>query len=156
MSRRKGDYEVGYGRPPKATQWKPGQSGNPNKRRPRSLPDALLILDRLLSEKIQIRDQGVLKTVTVLEAIVTKIWALEMAGDKRAAALRLRYEALIPIREQPRQILIRHVDEMGNVLGIEGRQDDPERTATPKDKARPVERDVDAATRTAEEGPRIV
>ena len=24
------DYEVGYGRPPKATRFKPGQSGNPD------------------------------------------------------------------------------------------------------------------------------
>ena len=120
MSRRMGDYEVGYGRPPKATRWQPGQSGNPTKRRPQNLPDVLLILDRLLSEKIQVRHKGVRKkTMTVLEAIVVKIWALEMAGDVHAAALRLRYEALIPIRKRPRQIIIRHLDENGNVLWIE-------------------------------------
>ena len=26
------DYEVGYGKPPKSRQWKPGQSGNPKGR----------------------------------------------------------------------------------------------------------------------------
>jgi len=28
----KGDYQVGYGRPPKAGQFQPGKSGNPNGR----------------------------------------------------------------------------------------------------------------------------
>ncbi len=29
MSRKKRNYKVGYGKPPKNTRWKPGQSGNP-------------------------------------------------------------------------------------------------------------------------------
>lgn len=30
--RQPADYETGYGKPPKARQWRPGQSGNPNGR----------------------------------------------------------------------------------------------------------------------------
>jgi len=42
----KGDYAVGYARPPKATQFPPGQSGNPAGR-PRGRPS----LDELLLEE---------------------------------------------------------------------------------------------------------
>lgn len=34
------EYEVGYGRPPKQTRWRKGQSGNPNRIRKR-LPSRL-------------------------------------------------------------------------------------------------------------------
>jgi hypothetical protein len=46
----KGDYEVGYGRPPKTSQFKKGQSGHPGGRRRKSGPikvDALGILDEI-------------------------------------------------------------------------------------------------------------
>lgn len=40
------DDKVGYGKPPRRSQFKPGQSGNPNGR-PRRSPDAI---DKLISE----------------------------------------------------------------------------------------------------------
>lgn len=45
QSSNKGDYEVGYGKPPVATRFKPGQSGNPKgarrKVRPSNLGEAV-------------------------------------------------------------------------------------------------------------------
>jgi hypothetical protein len=45
-----GDYEVGYGKPPKHTRFKPGQSGNP-KGRPKASKDFRSLLHRALFKK---------------------------------------------------------------------------------------------------------
>ena len=45
------EYEVGFKKPPKQTQWKPGQSGNPNGR-PRKIKDFEKLLDIELSKEI--------------------------------------------------------------------------------------------------------
>jgi hypothetical protein len=41
------DYEVGYGKPPRATRWKKGQSGNPNGR-PKAPKDFATAVEQLL------------------------------------------------------------------------------------------------------------
>ena len=43
------DYEVGFGKPPKATQFKGGQSGNP-KGRPKESVSFALKLEKAMSE----------------------------------------------------------------------------------------------------------
>jgi hypothetical protein len=47
---RAGDYQVGYGRPPVHTRFKPGQSGNP-----RGRPSAVKSIMRLLLEALEER-----------------------------------------------------------------------------------------------------
>ena len=107
MSDRSDDYEIGYKRPPKATRWKQGQSGNPGRKRKRDLPDTIGIMDRMFAEPVTIVDQGVAKRVSVLEAILLRIWAKEMSGSKQAAAVRLKYQSLIPISTESPEIIIR-------------------------------------------------
>ena len=51
----KKDYEVGYGKPPKSGQFKPGQSGNP-KGRPKGAKNFKTELEEELLEKIQIKN----------------------------------------------------------------------------------------------------
>jgi hypothetical protein len=60
MSSRDDDYKVGYGRPPKETRWKKGQSGNrgPKKREPAAVA-TMEIIDRLLAEPVEIVENGV-------------------------------------------------------------------------------------------------
>ena len=113
MTRRRRDYEVGFGRPPTASRWKRGQTGNPSRRRKRELPDAIEIMDRLFSKIIPVVDQGETEKITVLEAILRRIWSMEMAGDKHAARVRLQYEALIPKPKGPREVILRSVPEGG-------------------------------------------
>jgi len=57
------DYEIGYGKPPKASQWKKGQSGNP-KGRPMTRSDVINDAAAILSEPVSARTpQG--KTVSL-------------------------------------------------------------------------------------------
>ena len=61
MNDRKGldatDYVVGYARPPKATQFAAGKSGNP-KGRPKGSRTVGAILQGILSQKIAVTENG--------------------------------------------------------------------------------------------------
>lgn len=51
------EYEVGFGKPPKFTQFKPGQSGN-NKGRRKGSKNTYTLLNYILSQKICIKENG--------------------------------------------------------------------------------------------------
>lgn len=88
--------EIGYGRPPKATQWKKGQSGNPGGRSsPRSI-SIVEMIDRLLLALVEITISGEPKQVTALEAILERLWSKGIAGDHRAMAVYIRCRELAP------------------------------------------------------------
>jgi hypothetical protein len=89
-------YNVGYGRPPKATRWKKGQSGNPAGRSsPRSI-GLLEMIDRLLLAPVKITRSGEPKWVTTLEAILEQLWGKGIAGDRRAMAVYIRCREFAP------------------------------------------------------------
>ena len=88
-----GDYEVGYGRPPKGRQFKPGQSGNP-KGRPKGAENESTILRDILNRKITIGEGGRTKQVSVLKALLLKFTENALKGDPKTAAFILnRYRA---------------------------------------------------------------
>jgi hypothetical protein len=96
MSRPTKDYEIGRGRPPKATQWKKGQSANPGGRSsPRSIGRAEMI-DTLLLTVVKITVNGDSKRVAVLEVILEQLWNKWIAGDHRAMAVYFRWLELAP------------------------------------------------------------
>jgi hypothetical protein len=87
-----GDYEIGYGRPPKATQWKKGQSGN-RCGRAKGARSFDSIMHKTLTRPVKIREGGKIRTVSFLEAMVLKFAEDAMKGDPKAAAFLLsRYD----------------------------------------------------------------
>lgn len=80
----KQDYEVGYGRPPEKTQFRPGQSGNPKgrKRKPKSTQDQM---KSILSKRITINEAGQSKRLTLQEVMLRSIANNAAKGDLRAA-----------------------------------------------------------------------
>ena len=96
MSRSSKDYEIGHGRPPKATQWKKGRSANPGGQSSPHSVGLLEMIDALLLTSVKITRDGESKRVTTLEAILEQLWSKGIAGDRRARAVYLRCRELVP------------------------------------------------------------
>jgi Family of unknown function (DUF5681) len=96
MSRSGKGYEVGRGRPPKATQWKKGKSANPGGLASRRSVDVAETIDKLLLTPVKITVNGESKRVAVLKVILEQLWNKAIAGDRRARAVFLRWLELAP------------------------------------------------------------
>ncbi|WP_291846584.1 DUF5681 domain-containing protein [Bradyrhizobium sp.] len=92
MSATSDDDRSGYGRPPKKSRWKKGQSGNPNRRRPVRTYGTVEIIDRLFQRPVEIKLNGEMKKVSTLEAIMMQLLHKESAGNHRATRVRLKYQ----------------------------------------------------------------
>jgi uncharacterized protein DUF5681 len=75
-------YEVGYCRPPKHTQFKPGQSGHRGGR-PRGQPNFRTAVAEALREKITIREGERTRTVSKMDAIIQVTFNKALKGDAR-------------------------------------------------------------------------
>jgi len=88
------DDKVGYGKPPRAYQFKPGQSGNP-RGRPKGTKNESTMLEELLHRKVQIREGGRERKITVLEAMLRRFAEDSLKGNTKSAAFLLnRYAAM--------------------------------------------------------------
>jgi hypothetical protein len=78
-----GGYDVGYRKPPKATQFKKGRSGNP-KGRPKGSKNFGTQVASTFARKISVHEKGRERRITMAEAILLKLSARAIAGDMAA------------------------------------------------------------------------
>jgi hypothetical protein len=83
-ARSAGEYDVGYRRPPKNTQFKSGQSGNP-KGRPKGAKNEATIWRTIFNRKVAIREGGRTRNVSLLEAMLLKYTERAINGEAKAA-----------------------------------------------------------------------
>ena len=76
-------YQVGYGKPPKHTRFKKGQSGNP-KGRPRGARGFKTDLEDVLNAKVKVVKDGRPKTVTSQQAVLMRSIEKALKGEPRA------------------------------------------------------------------------
>ncbi len=76
-------YEVGYCKPPKASQFKAGRSGN-SKGRPKKATTVAEALYRRMFAKVAVNENGKRKMITVLEAIIGRLAQSSLAGDSKS------------------------------------------------------------------------
>jgi hypothetical protein len=83
-----GDYEIGYGKPPKQHRFKKGQSGNP-KGRPKRSKNIGSIISEIADETVEANLKGKRRKISLREAIIRRLMADAMKGDLRALRLAL-------------------------------------------------------------------
>lgn len=96
----KGDFEVGYGKPPRHTRFKTGRSGNPRGRRPGSR-NLSTLLGEALNEPVVVAENGGRRKISKREAIIKQLVNQSAQGDWRAAKLLLDILQDIERRTEP-------------------------------------------------------
>jgi hypothetical protein len=79
------DY-IGYRKPPKASRWRKGQSGN-RRGRQKVARNLKTELTEELGEIISVKEQGLARTITKQRGIIKAMTAKALQGDTRAASI---------------------------------------------------------------------
>jgi hypothetical protein len=84
------DNEVGYKKPPKANQFKKGQSGNP-KGRPKGSRSISAAFEEVIWKSVRIRQGDQRKSVPMIQAMLMALMAKATQPDIKAADLILKF-----------------------------------------------------------------
>src|SRR4051812_27923726 len=95
-----GDYEVGYGRPPKHSQFKPGESGNPlGHRRPQKSLKSIIRGE--FNAKVTVHEGGQPVQLTKLEVVFKALMAKAAKGDTAALRQVIQLTHLLGMEREP-------------------------------------------------------
>ncbi len=104
------EYEVGYGKPPRRTRFKPGRSGNP-RGRPKDAKGLKTIVRETMTAKVPVRTAGGEKKMSRMEAVLHKTIELGMKGNPRALMqLITLYASAVPEAALP--VAAQHTEEL--------------------------------------------
>jgi hypothetical protein len=84
------DYVVGYGRPPKETQFAPGKSGNPTGRRKGSRTVGAILAD-IIGQRIPVTENGKTRRMPALEVMLRRLVNDAMRGETNAMKLLISF-----------------------------------------------------------------
>jgi hypothetical protein len=82
-------FLIGYKKPPRQTQFKPGQSGNPTGR-PKKRTSFAESIEKELNTRITVNEGGERRKITKLQAIAKQQTNKALNGDLKATALLMR------------------------------------------------------------------
>jgi hypothetical protein len=122
------EEKVGYRCPPVHSRFQPGQSGNA-RGRPKAAKNASTLIDRVLAQRLPVRENGRTRKISKLEASLTQLANKAAGGDVRAIlavvalaqgieAQRESSEPVVPLDEADRRVLDRLVDRVLAKAGV--------------------------------------
>ena len=128
-----GGSPIGYGKPPRHTRFKKGQSGNPTGR-PKGTPNFATALEQALNEQVVVNEGGQRRTVSKLEATVAQLVNKAAMGDLRATKQLLTVvhaldgepsdvNGVTPTTESDALVIAHLIDRLGTMKGVA--PDDP-------------------------------
>lgn len=94
VQRKTSDERVGYGKPPKAHRFKPGQSGNP-KGRKKGVKNHETIVKELMQRTVPMPMRGKIKKISLREAIYLRIADDSLKGNIKSAAFLFSRDQMI-------------------------------------------------------------
>jgi hypothetical protein len=94
------DYEVGYGKPPRHTCFKKGQSSNP-RGRPSGSKNLTTLLNEALNESVIVAENGGRRKITKRQAIFKQLVNRSAQGDLKATQILLAVLQQIERRADP-------------------------------------------------------
>jgi hypothetical protein len=127
MTRKKDEpesYEVGFKKPPRENQFKPGQSGNP-RGRPRGAKSTRTLFMETGNEKVKIIENGTPKNIPRREVMIRRLYDEAMRGNFRMIHTILQAEERfglyseeeINTRYLPTEADIKLIQQLGQKLG---------------------------------------
>jgi Family of unknown function (DUF5681) len=84
VEHQRGDYQVGYGRPPVEHRFKPGNRANPKGRGKKTRNRKVVVRD-LLFEPVTVNEGGEVKQMPALKVVIKKLLSQALKGDHRSA-----------------------------------------------------------------------
>ena len=91
---KKSRYSVGYGKPPKHSRFKLGQSGNP-KGRPKGARGFKAELDEELKQLITVTEAGRTRKLSKQRAMIKALFAKALKGDSKSVQLILSHSSSV-------------------------------------------------------------
>ena len=128
MSEGPSDDQVGYGKPPRHSRFRKGQSGNP-RGRPKGLQSAARLARSILNEKIVIRENGKRRAITRREAMLKQLANKGVMGDLRSIREVLNLDAAgaeVETRAKPLRIELVPVEPVPYWLRNDVKPGEPE------------------------------
>ena len=74
------DYEIGYRKPPKGSQFKPGQTGNP-RGRPKGARNLKTEIREVMKSQVTVTQNGQQKRITTRKAMVLRLIEKALSGS---------------------------------------------------------------------------
>ena len=128
MSEGSSDDQVGYGKPPRHSRFRKGQSGNP-RGRPKGSQSAARLVRSILNEKIVIRENGKRRAITRREAMLKQLANKGVMGDLRSIREVLNLDAAgaeVETRAKPLRIELVPVEPVPYRLRNDVKPGEPE------------------------------
>ena len=88
MSNSDEDHKVGYGKPPKHSQFKPGESGNP-KGRPKGARNLKTEIREVMQSMVTVTQDGQRKKISTRKAVVLRLTEKALSGNVQATRVLL-------------------------------------------------------------------
>ena len=121
MSRKRpgaaGDHAVGYGKPPKHTRFRKGQSGNP-RGRPKGVRNMSTLLGDVLRQQISVTEQGGTRRISKREGVLTALVAKALRGDVKTIVTLVNLADAVdaPEKKDGLQLLIDEIRDRGATI----------------------------------------